>query len=751
MERSALRVTYDNEGETPSVRIRRSGDENYRRNRLLELLTPKAKYAAVSILCLLLGAGFSTLIINYAASHCYNTEICLKDECVRTASYLLEAMDATIDPCDDFYRYACGGWQKKFLIPKDKGSISTFRILEDKVTLILKGLLEEPIKDEDNQATIKAKTMYSSCMDTAQIRKIGEDQLRQVIKSLGGWPVIETDWKPPSLKIEELLGKVHRSYGLPILSKVFVGLDNMNTSVYILKMDQPPFPLLSRDNYIKASKETLRKAYHRYMIKTATLLGAKRDTVAEELHHVLQFEIQLANATIPEEERFDVEKKYNKIILPELQVQIPEVNWTLYLQECLGPNITLRPNEELIVSAVPYLTEVSKIINRTDSTILYNSLVWRVVRFIAVLLVDEYERDLFEFNRLLLGVRSQEDHWNGCVESVNTNFGMATGALFIKDHFDPSSKRIALDMILTIREAFNELLNENPWMDSGTRNIAREKADAMGELIGYTDSLTNVSRLEEEYLNLTIVPDNYIKNDLSILHWAFTKNMQLLRKSAEKEIFTFNPTMINAFYDSRRNNIVFPAGILQPTFYNQHYPKSLNYGGIGTIIGHEITHGFDDTGRHFDKNGDVMQWWSNETMNTFDEHTQCMVDQYSEYKFEEIDQYVNGRFTLEENMADDGGVKQAFKAYKKWAEQHGPEPLLPGLNLTHEQLFFLNYAQGWCVSVRPENAILKLINSDHSPGQIRVRGTLANSKHFAEAYQCKPGSRMNPVKKCNVW
>lgn len=401
---------------------------------------------------------------------------------------------------------------------------------------------------------------------------------------MGGWPIIETDWKPPSVKIEELLGKVHRSYGLPILAKVFVGLDNMNTSVYILKMDQPPFPLLSRDNYIKPNKEILRKAYHRYMIKTATLLGAKGNTIAEDLHQVLQFEIQLANATIPEEERFEVEKKYNKIILPELQAQIPEVNWTLYLQECLGPNISLRPNEELIVSAVPYLTEVSKIMNTTDSIVLYNSLVWRVVRFIAVLLVDEYERDLFEFNRLLLGVRSQEDHWNECVESVNTNFGMATGALFIKDHFDPNSKRVALDMIRTIREAFNELLDENPWMDSGTRNIAREKADAMGELIGYTDSLTNVTYLEEEYLNvrpaalnlmsnklliffiiiffscccflkLTIVPNNYIKNDLSILHWTFTKNMQLLRKKAEKEIFTFNPTMINAFYDSRRNNI----------------------------------------------------------------------------------------------------------------------------------------------------------------------------------------------------
>uniref|UniRef100_A0A1A9WAX7 Peptidase M13 N-terminal domain-containing protein n=1 Tax=Glossina brevipalpis TaxID=37001 RepID=A0A1A9WAX7_9MUSC len=652
METSALRVTYDNEREASSVQIRPSSGQNNRRKRLLELFTPNVKYAALSIICLLIGAGFSTLFINYTANSCYNT-----------ASYLLEAMDTTIDPCDDFYRYACGSWEKKFPIPKDKGSISTFRILEDKVSSILKGLLEKPIKDDDNQATVKAKTMYRNCMDTAQIRKIGEVKLKQIIKSLGGWPVIEANWKPSNATIEELLGKVHRRYGLPILAKVFVGIDNMNTSAYILKMDQPAFPLLSRDNYIKSNKEMLRKAYHKYMMQTAALLGAKRSSLAEELRQVLQFEIQLANATIPEEERFDEEKKYNKITLPELQILIPELNWTQYLQESLGPNITLLPNEEIIVSAVPYLIEVSKIINRTDSQILHNSLVWRVVRFIAVLLVDDYELNLFEFSRLLLGIRSQGDRWNECVESVNTNLGMATGSLFIKDHFDPNSKKIALEMIHTIREAFNGLIDKNPWMDSETRKIAKEKANVMGELIGYADSLTNVSILEEEYLNLTIVPNNYIENDLNILHWAYMKNILLLRKKAEKELFTFNPTMINAFYDSRRNNIgvffnsffllffygslenflrdipyiyiVFPAGILQPTFYSQHYPKSLNYGGIGTIIGHEITHGFDET--------------------------------------------------------------------------------------------------------------------DHSPSQIRVRGTLSNFKDFAEAYQCKLGSPMNPIEKCNVW
>uniref|UniRef100_A0A1A9VUG9 Endothelin-converting enzyme 1 n=1 Tax=Glossina austeni TaxID=7395 RepID=A0A1A9VUG9_GLOAU len=553
------------------------------------------------------------------------------------------------------------------------------------------------------------------------------------------------------MTIEELLGELRRKYSESVLVELYVGADDKNSSAHILQIDQLSLALPSRDYYLKSSSENALKAYHKYMTKTAMLLGAKPDIVERELEQVLQFEIQLANATLPEADRHDTSAIYNKISLIAIQAQFPELNWTRFLQESLGPNINLQPDEELVVYAMSYLTKMCKLLHRTDRRILHNYALWRLVMSVMAHMVDEYQQERFEFRRILLGIQSERDRWGQCVEWTNKKLGMAVGALFIKNNFDQKSKEIALEMIRTIREAFNELLAENHWMDDETRAVAKEKADTMNERIGYPEILTNVNELEKEYLNLTIIPDNYMENILNILQWETEKNMELLRQPVDKEKWTTEPAVVNAFYNPNKNDIVFPAGILQPLFYSQHYPKSLNYGGIGVVIGHEITHGFDDKGRQFDKDGNMMQWWNNATIEAFRGRTQCIIDQYSKYKVDEVGQYMNGRMTQGENIADNGGLKQAFRAYKKWVRQHGPELLLPGLNLTHDQLFFLNYAQIWCGSMRPEDALTKIRSSVHSPGSIRVLGPLSNSKDFAEAYQCTPDSPMNPIEKCSVW
>uniref|UniRef100_A0A182UDR1 Peptidase M13 C-terminal domain-containing protein n=1 Tax=Anopheles melas TaxID=34690 RepID=A0A182UDR1_9DIPT len=250
---------------------------------------------------------------------------------------------------------------------------------------------------------------------------------------------------------------------------------------------------------------------------------------------------------------------------------------------------------------------------------------------------------------------------------------------------------------------------------------------------------------------LTIHGGLFLENILSILRWEAERNLQLLRKPVDKNKWATEPAVVNAFYNPNKNDIVFPAGILQPLFYSQNFPKSLNYGGIGVVIGHEITHGFDDKGRQFDKDGNMMQWWNNATIKTFRERAQCIIDQYSRYKIDEVGLYMDGRMTQGENIADNGGLKQSYRAYRKWVSQHGSEPDLPGLNMTHDQLFFLNYAQIWCGSMRPEDALTKIRSSVHSPGIIRVIGPLSNSRDFAEAYRCPLGSPMNPVSKCSVW
>ncbi|KAJ8920319.1 hypothetical protein NQ315_011981 [Exocentrus adspersus] len=659
--------------------------------------------------------------------------ICLTEECVRTASSLLSAMDQTADPCVDFFQYACGTWNKKHVIPEDRSSISTFEVMADQLQVILKGILEEPINLEDNEATRKAKTFYNTCMDLPW----------------GGWPVTQPEWSAPDFSTEVLLGKIRGIYNEGYLIEPWVGPDDKNSSVNIIQMDQMSLALPSRDYYLKASSEGDMLAYHKYMTNIAILLGANRTTASEELKEVVEFERRLANASLPEQDRHDTSVIYKKVTLKQLKSLVPQIKWLEYFRSFLDVNIT--EEENVVAYGLSYFVEMGKIIAETERRIIHNYVLWRLVMSLSSHMVDDYQRERVEFRRILQGVLSERHRWSQCVEWTNKKMGMAVGALFIRDNFNHDSKETALQMIHTIREAFNELLAENHWMDDETRAVAKEKADAMNERIGYPKLITDKEKLTKEYAALNITKHDFLRNILNILKFEAEHNLRMLRQPVDRDKWSTEPAVVNAFYNPNKNDIVFPAGILQPLFYSQHFPKSLNYGGIGVVIGHEITHGFDDKGRQFDKDGNMMQWWNNATIKAFRERTQCIIDQYSRYKIDEVGLYINGRMTQGENIADNGGLKQSFRAYRKWVSQHGEEPALPGLNLTHDQLFFLNYAQIWCGSMRPEDALTKVRSSVHSPGPIRVLGPLSNSWDFSEAYKCPLGSPMNPTNKCSVW
>nr|CAD7569224.1 unnamed protein product [Timema californicum] len=679
---------------------------------------------------------------------------------------------------------------------------------------------------------IKAKLSRVCLVSADQIRKLGDRPLREVLESLGGWPVTVRNWEPPPFPVETLLGRLRGEFNEGVLIEQWVGPDDKNSSVNILqvrtngavmilphpfladwsrrgevvgcslvvrnrppqlrhagRLDQMQLALPSRDYYLKASSEGDLKAYHKYMTEVALLLGANASTAAEELNKVIQFEKDLANASLPEADRHDTSAIYRKLKLSQLQVEVPQLNWLEYLNAFLDADIT--EDEPVVSYAMPYFSEMGRIIQRTDRRVIHNYVLWRMVMNIMPHMIDDYQQKRVEFRKILLGILSERNRWSQCVEWTNKKLGMAVGALFIRDNFNHESKvkpavlfntqETALEMIHTIREAFNELLAENHWMDDETRAVAKEKADAMNERIGYPELLTDPDELSKEYVmgvlkfrsaytraatalyntslhfkgtspkQLNITEDQFLLNILNVLRYDAYHNLQKLRQPVNKDKWSTEPAVVNAFYNPNKNDIVFPAGILQPLFYSQHFPKSLNYGGIGVVIGHEITHGFDDKGRQFDKDGNMMQWWNNSTVRAFRERAQCIIEQYSLYKLDEVDLYVNGRMTQGENIADNGGLKQSFRAYKKWVRKHGEEPGLPGINLTHDQLFFLNYAQIWCGSMRPEDALTKIRSSVHSPGPIRVLGPLSNSHDFAQAYACPVGSPMNPTNKCTVW
>ena len=320
---------------------------------------------------------------------------------------------------------------------------------------------------------------------------------------MGGWPVIEPDWSVPNMTVEELIGILRGTYGEPVLIELYVGADDKNSSIHVLQIDQFPLALPSRDYYLKSSSEQDLKAYHRYMTQTAILMGANPVTASQELNDVLQLEVKLVNATLPEADRHDTSAIYRKINLKELQSEVPQINWTLFLQTALGKDIELKEDEELVSYAMPYLVDMGKILKETDRRVLHNYVLWRLVMSIMTHMIDDYQKERVEFRKILLGIQTERVRWSQCVDWTNKKLGMAVGTLFIRDNFNQNSKDTALEMIHTIREAFNELLSENHWMDDETRAVAKEKADTMNERIGYPEILTDAKELEKEFANVS--------------------------------------------------------------------------------------------------------------------------------------------------------------------------------------------------------------------------------------------------------
>ncbi|XP_015266624.1 PREDICTED: membrane metallo-endopeptidase-like 1 isoform X2 [Gekko japonicus] len=692
--------------------------------------------------------------------------VCTTPGCVTAAARILQNMDPMAEPCQNFYQYACGGWLNRHVIPETSSRYSIFDILRDELEIILKGVLETP-GQEDREAFRKAKTLYRSCMNESFIEQRDSSPLLEVFGVIGGWPVASVDWnitKEPKWSLEEKLSLLSSRFNTRVLVDMFVWHDDRDSSRNIIYIDQPGLGMPSRDYYFNdGNYQRVREAYLQYMITVAKMiredLNVSKDNafVEGEIRAVMAFETDIANATVPAEERHDVTLLYNKMTVAELQerFELNGFNWTLFIQGVMASvNIEIGSDEEVVVHGVPYLQELKAIISSYSASTIQNYLVWRLVLDRVSGLSRRFKDARANYRKALYGTMVEEARWRECVSYVNTNMETAVGALYVKETFAGKSKRMVRDLIDKIREVFIETLDELQWMDETSKAKAQEKATAIKEQIGYPDYILEDQneKLDQEYTNLTFSEHEYFENILANLQAGAQKSLRKLRERVDQDVWLIGAAVVNAFYSPNRNQIVFPAGILQPPFFSKHQPQALNFGGIGMVIGHEITHGFDDNGRNFDKDGNMFDWWSNFSATHFKDQSRCMIYQYGNYTWELAGgQNVSGINTLGENIADNGGVRQAYKAYLKWVEREGKEPSLPGLDLTHEQLFFLNFAQVWCGSYRPEYASQSIKTDVHSPLKYRVMGSLQNFEAFSEAFHCKGGMAMHPVQKCRVW
>uniref|UniRef100_A0A8C5BLJ0 Membrane metallo-endopeptidase-like 1 n=1 Tax=Gadus morhua TaxID=8049 RepID=A0A8C5BLJ0_GADMO len=657
-----------------------------------------------------------------------------------SSARLLQNMDASVKPCENFYQYACGGWLERHVIPETSSRHSVFDILGDKLEIVLKGQLKQTHVHRNTQAQTY-KYIYTVCL----IEQRDSQPLLRLIESIGDWPIASDDWNTTTEEawsLEDELATLTSRFHKKVLLDMYVWTDDRDSCRHII--------------YVRSAGRTVREAYLHFMVSIAKIAREDRnltqddDRVWEEMGQVLDLETDIANV-----------KTISLALNMGFKWCVPlsqGFNWTRFIQGVLSSvSIKIQPEEDVVVYSSPYLEKMNEVLRLTrvdSSRTMQNYLTWQLILDRINSLSRRFKEARAHYRKALFGTTVEEVRWRDCVRYVQSSMENAVGALYVRETFAGESKRMVSDLISKIQEAYVETLEELSWMDAPSKEKAREKAMAIKEHIGYPDHILekNNQKLDEEYAHLNFTEDNYFENILENLQCEAHKSLKKLREPVDSDLWIIGAAVVNAFYSPNRNQIVFPAGILQPPFFSKHQPQALNFGGIGMVIGHEITHGFDDNGRNFDKDGNMLNWWSNYSAEHFKEQSQCMVQQYGNFHWKLAGgQNVSGISTLGENIADNGGVRQAFKAYLKWVATEGEEPHLPGLDLNHKQLFFLNFAQVWCGAYRPEYASQSIKTDSHSPLEYRVLGSLQNFEAFSEAFQCEKGSLMNPEMKCRVW
>jgi putative endopeptidase len=644
-------------------------------------------------------------------------------------------MDKTIDPCVDFYTYSCGGWIKKNPIPPDQSSWSTYGKLEDDNRAQLRTILEEAAKVNAarDAVTQKIGNYYASCMDEAAIEKLGATPLLPELKHIASLTSKQdfaeyaaTSQFPPSL------------YGGGTLFAFRSSQDFKDSSQVIAEADQGGLGLPDRDYYTKddAKSDELRKAYVAHVAKMFELLGDKPAEAAVEAATVMGIETALAKAQMTRVERRDPSKLYHKMSVEELQKLAPSFGWKAYFAKTgLGSLASLN------IVTPDYFHVMSEQIEKESLADWKTYLRWHAAHEASRDLSSTFVKENFRFyGKTLRGQQEMPPRWKRCTNDVDNNLGEALGQAYVAKYFGPEAKQAALKIVKEVEAAMQSEIQALPWMGAATKDQALIKLHAIANKIGYPDAW-------RDYNTLEIVRGDQIGNSERASWFEFHRWLAKIGKPVDHKEWDMTPPTVNADYDPQRNDINFPAGVLQPPLFSAMSDAAPNYGDTGATMGHELTHAFDDEGSQFDEVGNLRNWWTDADRKEFEQRAQCVVDQYSGYTI--IDNIkINGKLTNGEDLADLGGT---LLAYLAWKEDTKGQTLEPFEGLTPEQRFFVAYGQSWCANEREENKRLRATVDPHSPEKYRANGVVANMKEFRDAFHCKPGQPMVRENACRVW
>ncbi|CAF3873517.1 unnamed protein product [Adineta steineri] len=647
-------------------------------------------------------------------------DVCLSPYCIKAANYLLESIDETIDPCEDFYQFACGTWLKNTRIPPENGKHRSI----SRLTIRLENALADffstsPLNDiVESKAIINARRLYASCMDENAIEIEDINVILSLVKrEFGGWPVLEgLTWNESTFDLSRLTLKLNQ-YNNFILYTIKSVADDKNSSVRSIQVDLSN----RRENLMHFLKGTeVYRAYYEFFNNLTRALTNDTSTIDDDILALKSFELEIMQNMY----------KHDKLSFKDIvRTTVGNLSHTMnsdftnqLRRLYLFGNVSLVDTDIVTVYAPKVLLDIMSIIDQQSPRTIQNYMIWRFMMNRALNMPKRFRNIVQQYNYMFYDTTGTQRRPIICANYVNKMMGLAVSKIYINKYFDKD---------------------------------IRKEVRVMKEKIGYPDYLENddVMKLEKDYADYNF-NTSFMSNVLSLLQLHSKQDLRILRDPVDsKDWIGILPTVINAANGRSLNEIVFPAAFLHTPMFDKDAPRYLNYGGVGFVVGHEITHGFDSKGLEHDMNGNKIPWWTNATIAAFDERKKCIIEQYNNYTLNQINLRLNGERTQNENIADNAGLKQAFFAYQQWTKTHKKlEKKLPGLTkYSTEQMFFLNFGHTLCEKMTKQSAYSYIMTDVHSPSQFRVFGPTSNFVEFDRVFGCKPGQGNSRVDKCSVW
>ncbi|MDB5198681.1 MAG: family metallopeptidase [Chitinophagaceae bacterium] len=641
-------------------------------------------------------------------------------------------MDFTIKPGDNFYVYANGNWIRKNPVPASKTRWGAFGIIAEDNTTRLHQLMKEEANKTTPDKFKKIGDYYVSGMDSLAIERRGYQPLIPHLERINNVKTVDDI-------LNEMVYERVNGVGATSPIGIFVAQDRKNATKYIPQMGQGGITLPDRDYYLKNDQRfvNIRSEFIANMVNMFKLTGRTDAEATRNAWAVMRIETALAKAQMPRVEMRDPYKTYNKYSWKDLSSTTPSIDW-----KNLAEKLMIRGADSVIVSNPSFLKSVDLLLGAVSTDDWKAYMQWHIIESAAPYLSSAFVEQNFKFNKVLTGQKQMSPRWQRVSGVIDNSMGDLLGEMYVTKYFTPEAKKRMLDLVNNLQQTFADRIKQLDWMSDATKQKALEKLNAFTKKIGYTDKW-------RDYTSVAIAKDDYLGNRQRLGKWAYDENVNRLGKPIDKTLWGFTPPTVNASYNSSNNEITFPAGILQFPFFDFEADDAVNYGGIGVVIGHEMTHGFDDQGRLSDPQGNLTDWWTKEDADKFKTRSNAVADLYSGFTVQDS-LHLNGRLTLGENLADLGGINIAYEAFTK-TQQFKEGKKIDGF--TPAQRFFLGFAQVWRENILPEEAAQRVLTDPHSPGSYRVNGPLPNIDAWYNAFDVKPGEKLYklPDQRIKIW